>query len=106
MSSGERSSSFANTASNSGHEDVEALTALSTRYPEFREVYAQGKVGHHCMVVRTDALAKADTFELVAASAEHYQALGYAFIVVEAINQWTGAASEALGGVPVHFAPF
>jgi hypothetical protein len=58
------------------------------------------------MVARSDALAKADTFELVAASAEHYQALGYAFMVVEATNQWTGAACEALGGVPVHFAPF
>ena len=53
-----------------------------------------------------EALAKADTFELVAASAEHYRALGYAFMVVEATNQWTGAASEALGGVRVHFAPF
>ena len=42
----------------------------------------------------------------MAASAERYRALGYAFIVVEATNQWTGAACEALGGVRVHFAPF
>jgi hypothetical protein len=51
-------------------------------------------------------LAKADTFELVAASAEHYQTFGYAYMVTEATNQWTGAAIEELGGVCVHFAPF
>jgi len=27
-------------------------------------------------------------------------------MVIEATNQWTGAACEALGGVRVHFAPF
>jgi hypothetical protein len=89
-----------------GAQDAEALTALSTRYPEFREAYAQGKVTHHALVARSDALAKADTFELVAASAEHHQALGYELMVTEATNQWTGAAFEALGGVRVHFAPF
>ena len=89
-----------------GVQDAEALTALSNLYLTFREAYAEGKVGHHFMVARSDALAKADTFELVAASAEHYQALGYAFMVVQAINQWTGAACEALGRVQVHFAPF
>jgi len=26
--------------------------------------------------------------------------------VIEATNQWTGAACETLGGVRVHFAPF
>src|SRR5215211_6796145 len=30
-----------------GAQDAEALTALSERYPEFREAYAQGKVSHH-----------------------------------------------------------
>jgi hypothetical protein len=89
-----------------GTQDAEALTALSAHYPAFREAYAQGKVGHHFMVARSDALAKADTFELVAASAEHYRALGYAFMVTEATNQWTGAACEVLGGVRVHFYPF
>ena len=89
-----------------GAQDAEALTALSTRYPEFSEAYAQGKVGHHALVARSDALAKADTFELVAASAEHYRALGYAFLVAEATNQWTGAAFEVLGGVRGHFYPF
>lgn len=87
-------------------QDAEALTALCAQYPAFRAAYAEGKVGHHFMVARSDALAKADTFELVAASAAHYQALGYAFMVVEATNQWTGAACEVLGGVAVHFAPF
>lgn len=89
-----------------GTQDAEALTALSARYPEFREAYARGEVGHHALVARSDALAKADTFELVAASAERYRALGYAFLVTEATNQWTGAAFETLGGVRVHFAPF
>lgn len=87
-------------------QDAEALTALCTRYPAFRAAYAQRKVGHHFMVARSDALAKADTFELVAASAAHYQALGYAYMVIEATNQWTGAACEVLGGVRVHFAPY
>ncbi len=89
-----------------GAQDAEALTALSARYPEFREAYAEGKVGHHSLVARSDALAKEDAFELVAASAEHYRALGYAFMVASATNQWTGAAFEALGGVRVHFYPF
>jgi hypothetical protein len=89
-----------------GAQDAEALAALSKRYSSFREAYARGKVGHHLLVARSDALAKADTFELVAASAQHYQALGYEFMAAEATNQWTGAAFEALGGVRVHFYPF
>jgi hypothetical protein len=89
-----------------GAQDAEALMALSERYPEFREAYAQGKVGHHLLMARSDDLPKEDAFELVAASAEHYRALGYSYMVTEATNQWTGAAFEALGGVRVHFAPF
>jgi hypothetical protein len=87
-------------------QDAEALVALCDRYPAFREAYAQGKVGHNMLLARSEALPKEDAFELVAASAERYRALGYAFIVVEATNQWTGAACEALSGVRVHFAPF
>ncbi len=87
-------------------QDAEALTALCTQYAAFRQAYAQGRVGHHFMVARSDALAKADTFELVAASAEHYQALGYRYMVIEASNQWTGAACEVLGGVRVHFTSY
>jgi hypothetical protein len=89
-----------------GAQDAEALTALSDRYLQVREAYDRGKVGHHLLVARSDALAKADTFELVAASAERYRALGYEFMAVEATNQWTGAAFEALGGVRVHFYAF
>jgi len=89
-----------------GAQDAEALMALSKRYPEFREAYAQSKVGHHLLVARSDDLPKVDAFELVAASAKHYRALGYAFMVAEATNQWTGAAFEVLGGVRVHFYPF
>jgi hypothetical protein len=58
------------------------------------------------MVARSDTLAKEDAFELVAATAARYQALRYAFMLVEATNQWTGAACEALGAARVHFAPF
>ena len=89
-----------------GAQDAEALTALSERYPVFREAYAQGKVSHHFLVARSDDLPKEDTFELVAAIAERSQALGYSYMVTEATHQWTGAAFEALGGVRVHFAPF
>ena len=86
-----------------GAQDAEALTALSERYPEFREAYEKGKVSHHFLVARSDDLPKEDTFELVAAIAERSQALGYSYMVTEATHQWTGAA---LGGVRVHFAPF
>src|SRR5215204_451345 len=89
-----------------GAQDAEALTALSERYPAFREAYAQGKVSHHLLIARSDDLPKEDTFELVAASAERCRALGYENMVTEATNQWTGAAFEALGGVRVHFRPF
>jgi len=89
-----------------GAQDAEALLALSERYPEFREAYAQGKVSHHLLIARSNDLPKGDTFELVAASAERCRALGYKYMVAEATNQWTGAAFEALGGVRVHFRPF
>ena len=89
-----------------GAQDAEALTALSERYPAFREAYEKGKVGHHLLVARSDDLPKGDAFELVAASAERLRALGYSYMVTEATHQWTGAAFEALGGVRVHFAPF
>jgi hypothetical protein len=87
-------------------QDQGALAALSAQYPAFQDAYARGRVGHHFMVARSEALPKADAFELVAASAAHYQALGYPYVVVEASNQWTGAACEALNGVRVHFAPY
>jgi hypothetical protein len=89
-----------------GAQDAEALTALSERYPEFKEAYAQGKVSHHILIARSEDLPKGDTFELVAAGAERCRTLGYEYMVTEATNQWTGAAFEALGGVRVHFRPF
>ena len=87
-------------------QDAEALTALSERYPAFREAYGAGRVSHHLLVARSDGLPKEDAFELVAASAERCRALGYEYMGTEATHQWTGAAFEALGGVRVHFAPF
>jgi hypothetical protein len=89
-----------------GAQDAEALTALSERYPEFKEAYEKGKVSHHILIARSDDLPKEDTFELVAAGAERCRSLGYEYVVTEATNQWTGAAFEALGGVRVHFRPF
>jgi hypothetical protein len=89
-----------------GAQDAEALTALSERYPEFREAYEKGKVSHHILMARSDDLPKEDAFELEAASAERCRALGYSYMITEATNQWTGAAFEALGGVRVHFRPF
>ena len=89
-----------------GAQDAEALKALSVAYPEFRDAHAAGTVGHHVMVARSDALPTSDAFELVAATAARYRTLGHTFMVIEATNQWTGAACEALGGVRVHFAPF
>lgn len=89
-----------------GAQDEEAVKALSVAYPEFRDAHAAGKVGHHFMVARSDALPKADAFELVAATAARYRALGRAFMVIEATNQWTGAACEVLGATRVHFALF
>jgi hypothetical protein len=87
-------------------QDAEAVTALCDRYPAFLDAYAHGKVGHHFIVARTDTLAKEDAFELVAGSAERYRTLGFAYMLIEATNQWTGAACEALGAVRVHFSPY
>jgi hypothetical protein len=87
-------------------QDAEALAALAGRYPAFARAYAAGAVGHHFMVARDDALPTVEAFELVAATAAHLQALGHAYMLVEASNQWTGAACETLGGVRVHFAPY
>lgn len=87
-------------------QDAEAVGALRERYPEFRRAHEAGRVGHHFMVARSDLLAKEDTFELVAGSVERYHDLGFEYMLVEATNQWTGAACEALGGVRVHYRPF
>jgi hypothetical protein len=88
-----------------GRQDAEAVAALS-RDPQFARAHARGEVGHHFMVARSDALSKLDAFELVAATAERFRESGHTFVIVEATNQWTGAACEVLGGVRAHFAPF
>jgi len=87
-------------------QNTDAMEALCTQFPAFRDAYARGKVGHHALVARANALATEEAFELLAATMEHYQALGYAYVVIAASHQWTGAACEVLGGVRVHFAPF
>lgn len=87
-------------------QDDEAITALADRYPAFADALTDGGVGHHFMVARGDGLPRDDTFELVAATMEHFRDAGFQYVVVEASKQWTGAACEALGGVRVHFAPF
>jgi len=89
-----------------GAQDADAVAALSVAYPEFARALDRGEVGHHFMIARADALPTHDAFELVAATAEHYQSLGFRYVIVEATNQWTGAACEVLNGVRVHFAPF
>jgi hypothetical protein len=86
-------------------QDDESVAALS-RFPEFAAAHAAGRVGHHFMVARSDALPTLDAFELVAATAERYRDLGFAYVIIEATNQWTGAACETLGATRVHFAPF
>lgn len=89
-----------------GEQDAAAVAALSAHDPGFARALARGQVGHHFMVARADALPTAHAFELVAGTAARYHALGFHHVIVEATNQWTGAACEALGGTRVHFAPF
>ena len=89
-----------------GAQEAQALAGLARRYTAFREASLAGQVGHLFLVARTDSLPRDHTFELVAATAEQFQRLGFGFMGVEATNQWVGAACEALGGSPVHFAPF
>jgi hypothetical protein len=87
-------------------QNAEAIPALSRQFPEFRDAFEHGKVGHHFMVGRSDKLLGLDTFELVAATMKHYHQLGYHYVGIEASNQWTGAACEVIGGIRVHFSPF
>jgi hypothetical protein len=84
----------------------EAISALVDKYPAFRDAYYRGKVGNDSQIARTDAFPKEHTFELVAATIEHFRADEYKFLVTQAVNQWTGAAYEALNGVWVHFHPY
>jgi hypothetical protein len=87
-------------------QEAQAITVLAKRYPAFGEALIAGRVGHHFMIARGERLSRDDAFELVVASMEHFRDAGFAYVVVEAAKQWTGAACEALGGVRVHFAPY
>jgi hypothetical protein len=83
-----------------------SLNAVCKKYPVFLTALKEGKVADLNMVARSPLLPSEDTFELVAASAEHLQQLGFQLLVVSAGNQWTGAAIEIMNGVKVHFAAF
>jgi hypothetical protein len=87
-------------------QDAEATTVLADRYPAFADALTTSRVGHHFMIARGDELPRDDAFELVAGTMEHFRDASFSFVIVEASNQWTGAACEALGGVRVHFAPY
>lgn len=87
-------------------QDAAAIAALCAAFPDFAHALEHGRVGHHFMVARADALPTEHAFELVAATVERYRELGFGYVIVEATNQWTGAACEALNGVRVHYAPF
>jgi len=83
-----------------------SLNAVCRKYPEFLTALKAGKVADLNMVARSPLLPSEDTFELVAASAEHLKQSGFHYLVVSAGNQWTGAAIEIMSGVKVHFAAF
>lgn len=83
-----------------------SLNTVCKKYPAFLMALRGGKVADLNMLARSPLLPSEDTFEMVAASAEHLQQLGFEYLIVSAGNQWTGAACEVLGGVKVHFAPF
>lgn len=87
-------------------QEHESLEALQQKFPEIKKAKENGKIGMHFLIARSPELPKEDTFELVAASVEHFQSQGYEYMVTTATNQWTGAACEALGATRVHFAPY
>lgn len=83
-----------------------AIKALSDAYPNFEKALNSGKVGYIAMIARSAALPTAHTFELFAASFEHFQQYGYEYMMITGTNQWTGAACEALGSTRIYFWPF
>src|ERR671921_214404 len=56
-----------------GAQDAAALTALSERYPEFREAYEKGKVTHHFLIARSDDLPKEAAFEALGGVRVHFR---------------------------------
>lgn len=87
-------------------QEHESIDALNQKYPPFKKAHQNGKVGMHFLIARSPLLPTEHTFELLAASAERFQSLGYEFMIITATNQWTGAACEVLGATRVHFLPF
>ena len=86
-------------------QDLEALKAISDKYPDFKKAYNEKNVACMAFLTRRGDLPVEDTFELFAFAVEHYYTKGFKYVVFEASNQWTGATCEVLNGVRVHFAP-
>lgn len=87
-------------------QEHEALEALKNTYPEFQIALEKHKVGSHFLVAGSPELPSEDAFELVAASAQTFKEQGFEYMIVGAVNEWTGAACEVLNGTRVHFVPF
>jgi hypothetical protein len=83
-----------------------ALLALDEKFPTFKSAHHTGKIGYIFMIARSPKLPSSHVFELFAASFEHFQKEGFEYMVITGTNNWTGAASEALGAIRVYFAPF
>jgi hypothetical protein len=87
-------------------QEHEAIKALKSTYPNFRLALENHKVGSHFLVAGSPELPSEDTFELVAASAQTFKEQGFEYMIVGAVNEWTGAACEVLNGTRVHFVPY
>ncbi len=83
-----------------------AIHALSNAYPDFEKALESGKIGYIAMIARSAELHSEHTFELFAASFEHFKKHGYEYMMITGTNQWTGAACEALGSARIYFWPF
>lgn len=83
-----------------------AIHALSNAYPDFEKALESGKIGYIAMIARSAELPSEHTFELFAASFEHFKKHGYEYMMITGTNQWTGAACEALGSARIYFWPF
>lgn len=83
-----------------------ALLTLSEKFPSFRNAHQMGKIGYISMIARSPDLPSNHIFELFAASFEHFKKEGFEYMVITGTNNWTGAASEAMGAARICFAPF
>lgn len=87
-------------------QEHEALETLKNTYPHFKYALENHKVGSHFLIAGSPKLPSEDTFELVATSAQTFKEHGFEYMIVGAVNEWTGAACEVLNGTRVHFVPF